>query len=414
LSSANRFSWLPPGTQASARTLLAARALRAFADGYVSLLLPFYLTLLGFSAFEVGLLVTSTLLGSGIMTLSMGFIAHRYSARKLLLAAALLMSATGLAFSLVTDFWPLLLIAFVGTLNPSSGDVSVFLPLEQSLLAEAAPAASRTALFARYSLAGSLIGALGAQAAGLPNVAAAYFSLTPKLAMQAMFWLYAALGVVVMMLYHHLNRAPASHHATPAQPLRESRRIVYRMAALFSMDSFGGGFAVQSLFALWLAQRFNVTLATAATIFFWVGLFSAFSQLLSAKIAQRIGLVKTMVYTHIPSSIFLILVAFMPTLGLAVLFLLLRSALSQMDVPARTSYVMAVVSPGERAAAASVTAVPRSLASAASPSLAGYLLSLSSFGTPLIVCGVLKITYDLLLLRMFSKVKPPEETSGDT
>ncbi|HSQ05799.1 MAG TPA: MFS transporter, partial [Burkholderiales bacterium] len=383
MSSAYRFSWLPAGTHTTARPLIAARALRAFADGYVSLLLPFYLTLLGFDAFEVGLLVTSTLLGSGIMTLSIGFVAHRYSARKMLLAASLLMIATGFAFSFVTDFWPLLLIAFFGTLNPSSGDVSVFLPLEQSLLAEAAPAESRTALFARYSLAGSLIGALGAQSAVLPGLAATYLSLTPRTAMQAMFWLYAALGLVVMMLYRPLNRASVPHDTATAQPLRESRGIVYRMAALFSMDAFGGGFAVQSLFALWLAQRFDVSLATAGTIFFWVGLFSAFSQLLSAKIAQRIGLVNTMVYTHIPSSVFLIMVPFMPTLTLAVVFLLLRSALSQMDVPARTSYVMAVVSPAERAAAASVTAVPRSLASAASPSLAGYLLSLSSFGTPL-------------------------------
>ncbi len=375
----------------------------------MSLLLPFYLTLLGFNAFEVGLLVTATLLGSGIMTLSVGFVAHRYRTPKLLFAASLLMIATGTAFSLVTDFWPLLIIAFVGTLNPSSGDVSVFLPLEQALLAETAPPSSRTALFARYSLVGYLVAALGAQAAGLPALVQAQLAVAPKTAMQAMFWLYAGLGVIVMALYRGMSAAPESEHAASAQPLCESRGIVYRLAVLFSMDSFAGGFTVQSLFALWLAQRFQISLATTASIFFWVGLATASSQLLSAKIAQRIGLVNTMVYTHLPSSVFLILVAFMPTLPLAVLFLFLRSLLSQMDVPARTSYVMAVVAPGERAAAASVTNVPRSLASAASPSLAGYLLSLTTFGAPLVVCGVLKITYDLLLLKMFSKVKPPEE-----
>ncbi len=400
---------LPPGTLHDARALLAARALRAFGDGFVSLLLPYYLTLLGYSALQIGLLVTATLLGSGLLTLGVGFIAHRHSSRRLLTAASLLMIATGLALPVLTDFWPLLVVAAVGTLNPAASDVTVFSPLEQTLLTRATPPQSRTALFARYSLIGALVAALGAQAAGLPDWIAGDSSNNLLPGIRMMFVLYALLGFATMVLYLRLSPALESeHHETPV-PLGKSRRIVYTLAALFSVDAFAGGFAVQSLLALWLFQRFDLSVTAAGTIFFWTGVLTAFSYLAAARVAARFGLINTMVYTHLPANVFLILVPFMPTLELALLFLFLRSALSSMDVPARTSYVMAVVSPGERAAAASVTAVPRSLASALSPSLAGALLSVSAFGWPLVICGVLKIVYDLSLLKMFSAVKPPEE-----
>lgn len=405
-----RFRLLPPGTHPHAAFILWARGLRAFGDGYMSLLLPFYLTLLGYSALEVGVLVTATLLGSGAMTLTAGFIAHRYRERTLLRGASLLMAATGVAFALVTDFWPLLVVAFIGTLNPSSGDVSVFLPLEQALLSSTVGAKSRTALFARYSLVGALVGAVGAQAAGIPDLLEQWLGLEPKRALQAMFALYAALGLASFFLYRALAPSSGIGPASRTTPLGPSRRMVFRLAALFSLDAFAGGFAVQSLLALWLFERFQLSVAAAASIFFWVGLLSALSQLASARIAARFGLINTMVFTHLPSSVFLILVPFMPTLPLALTFLFLRSALSQMDVPARTSYVMAVVSPAERPAAASVTAVPRSLAAAVSPALAGYLLSITVFGWPLIVCGALKIVYDLTLLAMFRGIKPPEES----
>ena len=400
---------LPPGTLPDARLLLAARALRAFGDGYVSLLLPYYLTLLGYSALQIGLLVTATLLGSGLMTLAIGFIAHRHSTRRLLLAASVLMAATGIATAFVTGFWPLVIIAAVGTLNPAASDVTPILPLEQTLLARATTAQSRTALFARYSLIGALVAAIGAQCAGIPDLFAAGGDAGRLRAVQGMFVLYALLGVASLLLYRRLSSAlEAEQHAQPV-PLGKSRRIVYTLAALFSIDSFAGGFAVQSLLALWLLQRFDLSVTAAGTIFFWTGLLTAFSHLAAARVAARFGLINTMVFTHLPANVFLILVPFMPTLELALLFLFLRSALSSMDVPARTSYVMAVVSPGERPAAASVTAVPRSLASALSPSIAGALLAASSFGWPLVICGTLKIVYDLALLRMFRGIKPPEE-----
>ncbi len=399
---------LPSGTLPDARLLLTARGLRAFGDGFVSLLLPYYLTLLGYSALQVGLLVTATLLGSGALTLAIGYVAHRYSSRNLLLAASLLMAATGIALSVTTAFWPLLIIAVVGTLNPSANDVTLFSPLEQTLLTRAAPAQSRTALFARYSLIGALIGALGAQAAGIPDLTAAMAGGVLQV-IQIMFMLYALFGIASFLIYRRISPAlEPVHHEQPV-PLGKSRRMVYTLAALFSIDAFAGGFAVQSLLALWLFQRFELSVTAAGTIFFWTGIFTAFSHLAAARVAARFGLINTMVFTHLPANVFLILVPFMPTLELALLFLFLRSALSSMDVPARTSYVMAVVSPGERPAAASVTAVPRSLASAISPAFAGALLMVSSFGWPLVICGALKIVYDLTLLKMFSAVKPPEE-----
>jgi len=403
-------SWLlPPDTLPEARVLLAARALRALGDGYVSLLLPYYLTLLGFSALEVGVIATATLLGSGLMTLGVGIVAHRFPGRDLLRLACLIMIATGVAVVLVTDFWPLLLVAFLGTLNPSSGDVSVFLPLEHSQLARTVEARSRTALFARYSLIGALVGALGAQAAALPQLFTALLGVPEKSSIQAMFLFYGLFGAASLALYQRLpTRLEVRQEERPA-PLGKSKGIVYTLASLFSLDAFAGGFAVQSLLALWLYERFGLSLAVAGTIFFWTGVLTAFSYPVAAWLAARIGLVNTMVFTHLPANVFCILAALMPTLPLAVLFLCLRAALSSMDVPARTSYVMAVVSPAERPAAAGITAVPRSLAAAVSPAFSGYLLSLTSFGWPLVICGALKILYDLTLLGMFRKVKPPEE-----
>lgn len=389
--------------------LLRARAVRAFGDGFVSVLLPLHLTTLGYGALRIGAVATATLLGSAALTLYVGLIAARLARRTLLLRVALLMIGTGLGFALVHDFWPLLVVAFVGTLNPSSGDVSVFQPTEQALLPQTIAPSERTALFARYSLTGTLVAALGALCAGLPGFVAAHTALGLRGAIDAMFLLYALLGLTVLFLYRGLSPAIEPAEGKPSAPLGQSKRIVYTLAALFSLDSFAGGFAVQSILALWLFQRFDLSPATTGVIFFWTGLLSACSQLLAAPLAARIGLINTMVFTHLPANFFLILVPFMPNLPLAIAFLLARSALSQMDVPARTSYVMAVVSPPERPAAASVTNVPRSLAAALGPFLSGYLLALSPFGWPFVICGGLKSVYDLALLYMFRAVRPPEE-----
>jgi MFS family permease len=390
-------------------SILIAKGLRGFGDGFISLLLPAYLLELGFTPLQVGVIATTTLLGSGILTLAVGLQAWRFHYRTWLLAATLLMAGTGLGFALVTDFWPLMLIALVGTLNPSSGDVSIFLPLEQALLSRIVADRRRTWVMARYSLVGTLLAAFGSLAAALPAMAAASAGVATLSAIQAMFALYALLAFIAGAVYRGLPKAEASDAPQPKAALRTSKKTVYTLAALFSLDAFGGGFVVQSLVALWLYQRFGLSISVAGAIFFWTGVLTAFSYLVAARIASRIGLLKTMVFTHLPSSVCLILIPFMPELGYAVALLFVRSALSQMDVPTRSSYVMAVVPPAERAAAASVTSVPRSLASAVSPVLAGYLLGLSPFGWAFVAGGAIKIVYDLLLLAMFHKVRPPEE-----
>lgn len=400
---------LPSSASPAAARLVAGRALRGFADGFVSVYLGEYLRLLGFSALEVGAVVTATLLGSAALTLAVGLVAHRLSPRRILLAASALMLATGLGFAAISDFWPLLVVGFAGTLNPSSGDVSVFLPTEQSVLSSEIAAAERTALFARYSLGGTLLGAFGALASGLPAIAASAFGIERLTAFRAGFVAYALIAVVIAALYSGLRQEPSAEQAAvAAAPLRRSRRVVFRLTALFSLDSFGGGFAVDAMLALWLLLRFDMPLEAAGSVFFGARLLSAFSQLASPKLAARFGLIETMVFTHIPANLFLILAALMPSAPLAVLCLLLRMAFSQMDVPARQSFVMSVVPPEERAAAASVTNVPRSLASALAPLLAGALLQRTSFGWPLIVGGVLKLVYDVLLLVLFRSVRPPE------
>ena len=392
--------------------LLVAKGLRAFGDGYVSLLLPVYLLELGHSAAEVGLLATATLLGSGVLALAVGLHAHRFHYRALLLAATALMAATGLGFATVTSFWPLLLIAFVGTLNPSSGDVSVFLPLEHAVLSRVVEDSGRTAAFARYSLVGALVGAAGSLAAGLPAIIASRWGISNLAAMQCMFALYAFTAIPAALVYRGLPRALGSDAKRAPAALTVSKGRVYTLAALFSVDAFGGGLVVQSLVALWLFQRHGLSLAQAGAIFFWTGVLSAASFLVAVRIASRIGLVNTMVFTHIPANVCLVLVPFMDDLSTVLVLLFVRAALSQMDVPTRSSYVMAIVQPEERPAAASITSVPRSLASAVSPLLAGYLLGISTFGWPLVAAGGVKIAYDLMLLAMFRKVRPPEEKAG--
>src|SRR6266516_1968527 len=332
-------------------SLYAARAARGFGDGFAAIILPAYLLEIGFDPFQIGLVATAALLGSAATTLVVGFLAPRYGLRTLLLACAALMVVTGIAIPSFQHLVFIAAIAFIGTMNPTTGDIGVHVPLEQAALAHRASDQDRTRVFARYSLIGALSIAAGALAAGVPDLLVS-LGMGKIGALQAMFYVYAA---------------------------------------------------------LWLFERFDLSLAAASAFFFWSNVLTAFSYPVAARLGQRFGLVNTMVFTHIPSSVCLILAAFSPNLTIVLALLLVRSALSQMDVPTRTSYVMAVVTPSERTAAASVTAVPRSLASAISPALSGALLSTSLAGLPLVICGVLKIVYDLSLLFSFRHVKPPEE-----
>ena len=316
------------------------------------------------------------------------------------------MAITGLSFASISSFWPLLVVAFIGTLNPSSGDASVFLPLEHARLAGAARGDARTALFARYSLVGSLSAAVGALAAGVPSWLNAWLGLPLIDGLRAMFVLYGLIGGSVWLLYRALPTASIRANK-PAAPLGPSRGIVLKLAMLFSVDAFAGGLVVNSLLTLWLFERFGLSPGQAGTFFFCAGLLSAGSQLAAPAVARKIGLLNTMVFTHAPANVCLIFAAVAPNVEVALTLLFVRSALSQMDVPTRTAYVMAVVTPPERAAASSFTAVPRSLASAVSPTLGGALLASGLLSAPLIACGALKIAYDLGLLISFRRLKVP-------
>ena len=391
--------------------LLVARGIRGFGDGFAAIVLPAYLVAIGFGTVEIGIVAAASLLGSALLTLGVGVVAPRHELRHLLIAGAVLMAATGFMLN-VEDLLLIVVVAFIGTVNPSGGDVGMLVPLEQTMLTRDVTDHDRTRAFARYSLIGAMSTAAGALSAAVPDVLVGA-GIGRVTAFKLMFCCYGVLGLLAAALYRRLrqSRAEQRHVSTPLGP---SRGMVYKLAALFSLDAFAGGFVVQSLLALWLFKRFGISLSAASLFFFWTSVLSALSYPLASWLARRIGLVNTMVFTHIPSSVCLIAAAFAPSLTVVLGLLLVRSALSQMDVPTRTSYVMAVVTPAERAAAASVTAVPRSLASSISPALAGVLFGPAFSGLPLILCGTLKIVYDLALLYTCRHVKPPEENLGNT
>jgi MFS family permease len=400
----------PETRRTDIRLLYGARCLRGFGDGFAVVILPAYLTAIGFSPVQVGFVATVSLFGTAILTLLVGLIAPRHDLRNMLLLGAAVMVVTGIAFPISEHLTVIAVVSFIGTINPSTGDIGVLVPLEHSMLARHVADDERTRTFARYSLIGALSMATGSLSAGLTDLLVAW-GFSNLAAFRLMFYLYASLGILATVLYRLLPPAHAEP-SRPGAPLGPSRGVVYKLAALFSLDAFAGGFVVQSLMALWLFERFELSIAATSLFFFWAGVLSAFSYPIAAWLAGRIGLVNTMVFTHIPSSICLILAAFASNLTLALGLLLVRSALSQMDVPTRTSYVMAVVTPAERTAAASVTAVPRSLASSISPVFAGVLLTFPFSGLPLVLCGSLKIVYDLALLFSFRHIKPPEEKIG--
>lgn len=378
------------------RSLVAARAVRGFADGFASVLLARYLVSIGFSGAQIGVIVTATLLGSAALTLFAGFRLARFGARWVLLWSCALMAATGLGFGTLTGFWALAVVGFIGTLNPSGGDVSLFLPTEQAALASMTDVMERPRAFGIYNLAGALAAAAGALASALPSRLAHHFDWDIARTERLSFMLYVVTAAAAAMVYARMRDTLPGPQMKSG--LHKSRRVVVRLSALFALDSAGGGFALQSLLVLYLYLRFRLSPAETGATLAATSALAAFSQLLSAPIARRIGLVRTMVFTHLPANGCLIAAGLVPNAGAAIALLLVRSALSQMDVPARQALVMRLVEPDERAAAASLTNVPRSLGSAATPALAGVMLDWSHVGWPLVIAGALKASYDLLLL----------------
>lgn len=399
---------------ADARRLLASRAFRSLGDGFASVALAAYLGERGFGAFEVGLLVTAALFGKAAATLIAGFAAAGLGRRRTLTAGALMAVATGIAFALAEPYWLLLAIAFAGTLSPSAGDFSLFQPIEQAALAQTAPPARRTRLYARYSLFGSLAFALGSLLSGAAGPVAALGGWSLEATLRGAFALYGLAGLAMLAAYRPLTPAVELGGDGGGKPragwrrggLGESRSTVLRLSGLFAVDAFGGGLAVQSVLAVWLFERHGLSIEQAALIFFAARLLSTFSLLLAAPVADRIGLVETMAWTHLPANLALMAAPLMPTLPLALAALFVRQAFAPMDIPPRTTLVVSIVRPEERAAAAGVTNVARTLSASASPALGGALLAAGPFGLPLLAGGALKVAYDLALLAAFRRVAP--------
>ena len=400
--------------------LFATRFVRLFAYGALSVVLVFYLVGVGLTEPQTGLLLTLTLAGDTAVSLFLTTRADRIGRRVTLLAGAALMVAAGLVFSATTVWWLLVAAGTVGVISPSGQEVGPFLPIEQAALSHVVTDRTRTEVFAWYTLTGALATALGALAAGTTTRALQTAGVEPVSSYRTVVVLYAALGVVLAVLFAQLSAAAEAATAAETRALRatlfgragvdRSRDVVLKLSALFALDSFGGGFVIQSFAAYWFHLRFGIDPETLGVIFFWANVFAGISALAASRLAARIGLIRTMVATHLPSNVLLILVPLMPSLPLAVAVLLMRFSISQMDVPTRQSYLMAVVNPAERSAAAGITGVARTTGAAISPLFVGWMFARPAFfNVPFFLAGTLKIAYDLLLYRAFVAVQPPEE-----
>ncbi len=392
------------------RLLFLTRFTRLFAYGALSVVLVLYLTSVGLSESQTGLLLTLTLAGDTVVSLLLTTRADRVGRRRMLIIGAFLMAGAGLTFAVTKNFWVLAIAGTLGVISPSGHEVGPFLSIEQAALSHVLPNRLRTSAFAWYTLAGSFATAIGSLAGGLLPGIGGY---------RAVVVLYAALGVFLALLFTRLSVATevrATKEALPVETVKtflgidRSRSVVLKLSSLFALDSFAGGFVVQSFAAYWFYLRFGVHPATLGAIFFGANVFAGISALLASRLAARFGLIKTMVFTHLPSNVLLILVPLMPTLPLAIAVLLLRFSISQMDVPARQSYTMAIVPPEERSAAAGVTGVARTVGASIAPVFVGLMFARPALvSLPFFMAGTLKIAYDLLLYRGFSAMLPPEE-----
>ncbi|MFZ0326021.1 MAG: MFS transporter [Nitrososphaeraceae archaeon] len=411
------FSWFSK----DGKLLLAARTLRTFAYGFLSVILAIYLKLVGFEDIYIGLILTATLVNSVIFTLIGSFYADKIGRRKILIVYAALMSLSGAIFFITTNYIALIASALIGTINVTGTETGAFLSIEQAALPQTINDTNkRNTGYALYNMVGTFAMSAGVLLSGLPDIITQRYGVNQIESIRPLFLLYSVIGLAVLGIYYLIsNKVEIQTINKRSKPLREtlspkSKQIVGKLSSLFALDSFAGGFAIQSIVSLWFFTKFGVDLATLSYIFSIAGVLTAFSYLAAAKIADRIGLINTMVFTHIPSNILLILVAFAPTFTLAVALYLARMALSQMDVPTRQSYLVAVVRENERTAAAGITNISRNITQSISPSLAGYILqSLSILSAPFVLGGVLKLVYDVILYFNFKSIKPPDEGNED-
>jgi MFS family permease len=397
-----------------ARLLFLARAVRMSGYGALGVILVLYLAVAGLDPGQIGVLLTLTLAGDTLISLWLTTHADRLGRRRTLILGALLMAAAGAVFAGSTGFLILLVAATLGVLSPSGSEVGPFLPIEQASLTEVTPAARRTSIYAWYNLTGSVATATGALVAGFVVGALRGAGWSDLDAYRAILVAYAALALVLVPIVRSVSQAvevpPADTSIARRLGLHRSRGIVGRLAALFALDAFAGGLIIQSLIAFWFHERFGLPEPALGAIFFGANLLAAVSALAAARIAARIGLINTMVFTHLPSNVLLMLVPLMPTVELSILVLLARFSISQMDVPTRQSYTMAVVEPDERSAAAGVTGIARTTGAALSPLIAAPLFAVPALAAvPFFLSGGLKIVYDLALWRAFRQRRPPEE-----
>jgi MFS family permease len=396
--------------------LFITRITRLFAYGLLSIVLALYLAQIGLSEQRIGLLLSLTLAGDVAVSLWITTVADRVGRKRMLLLGALLMILAGVVFIMTRNFWLLTFVAVVGVISPSGNEIGPFLSIEQAALSQLVADAKRTKVFAWYNLVGSFATALGALSGGGVIYLLQRADVALLNSYQVILIVYAGLGAMLFVLFSFLSAAIETSQTNQATSMKSlfglphSGKVVFKLSQLFALDAFAGGFIVQSMMAYWFHLKFGIAPTTLGSIFFGANLLAGISSLLAARIAAKIGLINTMVFTHIPSNMLLILVPLMPFQWLAILVLLLRFSISQMDVPTRQSYTMAVVHPEERAAASGVTNVARSVGASIAPALTGqFLANPALLGIPFFLAGGLKIIYDLLLYRNFRQLKPPEE-----
>lgn len=407
----NLFQWI----SIDGKLLLCARIVRTFAYGFLSVILAIYLKLIGFDDILIGIILSATLINSVIFTLFASFYADRLGRRNVLILYALMMSISGSIFFITENPIALIIGALIGTLNITGSETSAFLSIEQSILPQTIKDnRKRNTLFGFYNMAGTFAMGAGILIVNLPVLIQNEFELDQIYAIKLLFLFYSLLGILIIGIYLKLSSSIEIKKEKISKPISKtlnpkSKKIVAKLSGLFAVDSFAGGFAIQSIVSFWFFTKFDIDLSTISYIFSIGSVLTAFSYLIAAKIADKIGLINTMVFTHIPSNILLILLAFAPNLEIAIVFYMVRMALSQMDVPTRQSYIVAVVEEDERTASAGITNLSRNIAQAISPSITGYIIGFLSLSAPFIIGGLLKILYDITLYINFRKIKPAEE-----
>ena len=402
------------------KLLLSARIVRTFSYGFLSIILAIYLKLVGFDEILIGIILSATLANSVIFNLVASFYADKIGRRKILIIYATLMSISGSIFFLTENYIALIFAAFIGTINVTGTETSAFLSIEQATLPQTVKNPKKiTTVFALYNMVGTFAMSSGILLAALPQIFEKSFRWNQIESFKPLFLIYILSGLTVVGIYFFLSKKieiqkNKSLGRIPTNALsKKSKRIIWKISSLFSLDSFAGGFVIQSIVSLWFFTRFDVDLTTISIIFSIGGVLTAFSFIIATKLADRIGLINTMVFTHIPSNLLLIAIAFVPTFYMALIFYLARMGLSQMDVPTRQSYIVSVVNENERTAATGITNTSRNVAQAISPSITGAIIQSLWLSAPFVIGGLLKIAYDLGIFVSFRKIKPTQEQNKD-